>query len=155
MSLKWLRHPGFWLVGALLWLGMPLPQRLGPPVERAFRVEARQFAFSPAVLRVNPGDRVTIELHAMDVAHGLEVDGYGVEIQATPGQPAHLTFVADRPGTFRLRCSVTCGDLHPFMLGQLQVGGNPWLWRGLGLLAWALLAGWVMARAEAAGGRTE
>ncbi len=136
------------LVGALLILFLPVPQPKARPQERFYRVEARQFAFSPAVLQVNPGDRVVIELRSSDVVHGLYVEGYDVEVIAEPGQPGRLVFEARRPGTFRLRCSVTCGDLHPFMVGQLRVGRNPWLWRGLVLALWAMAIAGVMARLE-------
>jgi hypothetical protein len=53
--------------------------------------------------------------------------------QRGSGPDYPLTFVADRPGTFRLRCSVTCGAMHPFMIGKLQVGNNNLLLRGSGL----------------------
>ena len=107
--------------------------------ERIFRIEAGDFAYAPAVLHVNPGDRVTIELASTDVVHGIYIDGYDVSVTADPGQPATLSFDADHPGTFRLRCSVTCGALHPFMVGKLQVGSNTLLWRGIGLAFVALL----------------
>lgn len=114
-----------------------------PPVtsneERVFRIEAGDFAYAPAVLHVHPGDRVTIELASTDVVHGIYVDGYDISVTADPGQPATLSFIADRPGTFRLRCSVTCGALHPFMVGKLQVGTNLLLWRGVGLVFVSLL----------------
>jgi heme/copper-type cytochrome/quinol oxidase subunit 2 len=124
---------------ALLVAFAPLPHSASAPTERLFRVEAGDFAYSPAMLFVNPGDEVTIQLVSTDVVHGLYVDGYGVSVTADPGQPAFLTFTADRPGTFRLRCSVTCGALHPFMIGKLQVGSNLLLWRGLSLTFLALL----------------
>lgn len=117
----------------------PLPHSATAPTERLFRVDAGDFAYSPAVLHVNPGDRVTIELISTDVVHGVYVDGYGTSITADPGQSATLTFTADRPGTFRLRCSVTCGALHPFMIGKLKVGSNLLLWRGIGLAFLAFL----------------
>ena len=104
------------------------------------------FAYTPAVLHVNPGDKVTIELASTDVVHGIFVDGYNVHVTADPGQPARLSFIADRPGTFRLRCSVTCGALHPFMTGKLQVGSNLLLWRSMGLAVLAFL-GIFIARA--------
>jgi len=126
-------------IAALLVAFAPLPNSTSAPAERFFHVEAGGFAYSPAVLQVNPGDRVTIELASTDVVHGLYVDGYDVSITADPGQPAALTFVADHPGTFRLRCSVTCGALHPFMVGKLQVGSNLLFWRGIGLAFVALL----------------
>lgn len=114
-------------------------QRDSSGMERTFRVEAGDFAYTPAVLRVNPGDKVIIELVSTDVVHGLYVDDYDVSVSADPGQTATLTFTADRPGTFRLRCSVTCGALHPFMIGKLQVGTNLLFWRGVGLTLVALL----------------
>jgi plastocyanin len=123
---------------ALLVAIAPLPHSAAAPAERLFRVEAGDFAYTPAVLQVNPGDKVTVELVSTDVVHGVYVDGYDVSITADPGQPAALTFTADRPGTFRLRCSVTCGALHPFMIGKLQVGSNLLLWRGIGLAFLAL-----------------
>jgi heme/copper-type cytochrome/quinol oxidase subunit 2 len=135
------RITGYWAVlgaAALLAAFAPLPHSASTPTERLFRVEAGDFAYTPAVLHVNPGDKVTIELVSTDVVHGVYVDGYGVSIIADPGQPATLTFTADRPGIFRLRCSVTCGALHPFMTGKLQVGSNLLLWRGVGLAFLAL-----------------
>ncbi|MGB7875192.1 MAG: hypothetical protein WBL25_12475 [Anaerolineales bacterium] len=116
----------------------PLPHITPVPTERFFHIEAGDFAYSPAVLTVNPGDKVTIELVSTDVVHGLYVDGYDVSVIADPGQPNTLSFIANRTGTFRLRCSVTCGALHPFMIGKLQVGSNLLYWRGIGLALIAL-----------------
>ena len=109
---------------------VPLPQL--EPVERNFQIAASSYAFSPAEIRVNPGDRVTIALTSTDVVHGLYIDDYDLQISADPGQTETLTFEADKVGVFRLRCSVTCGDLHPFMIGKLRVGPNTLLWRGIG-----------------------
>ena len=126
---------------ALLILFFPVPETRSTPVERTFRIQASQFAYNPAVLSVNPGDRVIIELLATDVVHGLAIDGYDVETISDPGQTARLSFTADRQGTFRFRCSVTCGNMHPFMIGKLQVGRNGLLWRGALLAVLALFAG--------------
>ncbi len=126
---------------ALLALFLPLPVNATTPVERTFHIQASQFAYTPAVLSVNPGDRVTIELLATDVVHGLSIDGYELEATSDPGQTARLTFVADRQGSFRFRCTVTCGNLHPFMIGKIQVGQNALLWRGALLAGLALIAG--------------
>lgn len=89
--------------------------------------------FNPAAITVRAGDRVTLELVSTDVVHGLYLDGYGLSVTADPGQPASLAFVADRPGTFRFRCSVTCGPLHPFLVGKLHVGSNGVLWRAVAI----------------------
>jgi heme/copper-type cytochrome/quinol oxidase subunit 2 len=136
---KWLGGFLFVLAGAGFVLA-PLPVYASAPNQRTFRVEASQFAYTPPVLEVNPGDIVTIELVSTDVVHGLYVDGYGVSITADPGQTASLTFTADKTGSFRFRCNVTCGALHPFMIGKLQVGPNTWLWRAIALIVLAALA---------------
>jgi heme/copper-type cytochrome/quinol oxidase subunit 2 len=130
------------LIGlALVVLFAPAPVNATIPVERTFRIEASRFQYSPAVLQVNPGDRVTIDLVAQDVVHGLSIDGYNLAITADPGQTAHLSFIADRPGSFHFHCSVTCGNLHPFMTGKLEVGSNLLFWRAAALAFLALVAG--------------
>lgn len=102
-----------------------LPRRLAPaPVVREVLLEARQFAYAPARVRVRVGDTVVLRLRPVDVEHGLYVDGYGQEVQAAPGETAQLQFVADRAGSFRFRCSTTCGLFHPFMIGELVVEPN-------------------------------
>lgn len=118
----------------------PLPQAASVPTERTFRIEASSFAYTPAVIKANRGDRVNIDLVATDVVHGLYIDGYDLSVSADPGQTTRLTFVADRPGSFRFRCSVTCGPLHPFMVGILKVGPNRLLWRAIALALLATLA---------------
>jgi heme/copper-type cytochrome/quinol oxidase subunit 2 len=121
------------VVAALLVALAPLPVRYAAPQERLFRVEARQFAYSPSQLRVNPGDTVTIQFVSTDVVHGLYIDGYGISVEADPGQTATLTFVANKAGSYRVRCNVTCGAMHPFMIGKLSVGTNLWFYRSIGL----------------------
>lgn len=105
------------------------------PQERIFQIDARQFAYSPAELKVNAGDKVIIQLVSTDVVHGLYVDGYDVSVEADPGQTKTLTFTANKPGSFRFRCNVTCGAMHPFMIGKLTVGTNNWLLRSIGFAA--------------------
>ena len=117
----------------------PLPAQLIAPQERTFRMEAGQFAYSPSVLKVNPGDTVNIQLVSSDVVHGLYVDGYDISVEADPGQTKTLSFVADKPGSFRFRCNVTCGAMHPFMIGKLNVGANNWLFRSMGLAMLAIV----------------
>ena len=126
---------------ALAVLFIPFPASATAPTERIFHIDAQRFEYTPSTLTVNPGDRVTIELTATDVVHGLSIDGYDLAVTADPGQTARLTFVADQPGSFRFRCTMTCGNLHPFMIGKLRVGQNLLLWRAVGLFGLALLAG--------------
>jgi heme/copper-type cytochrome/quinol oxidase subunit 2 len=117
----------------------PLSVPSATPQARTFEIDARQYAYSPSELRVNRGDTVTLQLVSTDVVHGLYVDGYDVSVEADPGQTATLTFTADKPGSFRFRCNITCGAMHPFMIGKINVGSNNWLYRSVGLAALAVI----------------
>ncbi len=131
------------LAGLILFLSVPSS---ASPADRTVRVLATSFQYTPAIVRVEPGDRVTLELVSTDVVHGLYIDGYDLRVSADPGQTARMSFVADRSGTFRIRCSVTCGPLHPFMIGKLVVGTNWLVWRAAGLAILAAAAGLFGAR---------
>lgn len=138
------KHLWHWVVLFVIGLGifiMPFPANAATPTERTFHIDAQRFEYNPAIIKVNPGDRVTIELTAKDVVHGLSIDGYDLATTADPGEPAQLTFVADRQGTFRFRCTMTCGNLHPFMIGKLEVGQNSTLWRSMAFAGLVLIAG--------------
>ncbi len=115
------------ILAALAILFLPTFVTAAPPTERTYRIEARSFEYAPPTIKVNQGDRLTLELASTDVVHGLYIDGYDLNVVADPGQTAKLTFIANQSGSFRFRCSVTCGALHPFMIGKLEVGTN-WLW---------------------------
>ncbi len=120
-------------------LVVPLPAWGAAPQERHIEVSAHSFAFKPGTLRVNRGDTVVIRLESADVVHGLYVDGYGVAAEAEPGRPGELRFVAERTGSFRMRCSIACGNLHPFMIGKLVVEPNlMWLRATLATLVTAV-----------------
>ena len=127
----------------------PLPVSPIAPQERTFRIDARQFAYSPSELKVNTGDIVNIQLVSTDVVHGLYVDGYDVSVEADPGQTRTLSFVANKPGSFRFRCNVTCGAMHPFMIGKLTVGRNNWLFRSLGLATLAVFGALISIKQKA------
>lgn len=121
-----------WIIAALLIALLPAPV-LAAPAQKTIRIEAENYAFDPGEVSVNPGDQVTIELVSKDVAHGLSIDGYPVDVLAEPGQTARVSFTASRAGSFKIRCSMPCGNLHPFMTGRLLVGPNWLLIRGVGL----------------------
>ena len=134
-------------LAALVIAFVPAPSLAAQPTHRHFRIEASSFEYTPPSITVNPGDTVTLELASTDYVHGLYIDGYDLNVTAEPGHTQHLTFVADKPGTFRFRCSVTCGPMHPFMIGKLNVGANWLLWRAVGLAGVAAAAGlWIVRR---------
>lgn len=109
------------------------------PATRSIHIDAAQFAFAPGRVQVQQGDRVTLRLTASDVVHGFYLDGYGLQRRIEPGVTEEIVFTADRPGKFRYRCAVSCGPLHPFMIGELVVEANTPYWRALGVMLVAAL----------------
>lgn len=131
---------------ALLVLFVPLPLPGAAPTDRHIRIEASMFQFTPGDLKINRGDRVTVELVSTDVVHGLSLDSYNFKLKASPGQSETGTFVANKAGVYRFRCSVPCGNLHPFMIGKLQVGPNLLLMRGIVLGLLGVIAAFLSLR---------
>jgi heme/copper-type cytochrome/quinol oxidase subunit 2 len=121
---------------AILFAPVPMPA----PQERDITIDASQFQFTPGRVEVNYGDHVHLTLTASDVTHGFYLDGYGIQQRLTPGVSQQVDFVASQDGTFRFRCAVSCGPLHPFMIGELVVGPNLPFWRALALTLAALTA---------------
>jgi heme/copper-type cytochrome/quinol oxidase subunit 2 len=138
-------------------VGRMVPQPSAPPQERRIKMTVRQYAYDPAVLRVNLGDTVRLRATSVDVIHGLYLEGYDLNIKIIPDSPylelsypsrpeepakkvEEVVFVADRTGKFRYRCSHTCGAMHPFMQGELLVAPNRLLGAGVGGLVGLLLA---------------
>lgn len=107
---------------------------------KQFNINAGNFSFTPSILRVSPGDQVSITLISTDVTHGIAIPEYGIELIAEPGRSATNTFIADRSGVFRFQCAITCGDLHPFMVGKLIVGDRTTYRYGIAILISAVLA---------------
>ncbi len=145
MNLK--RVPNYLLVALLLLLGGGgglLFAHLGQaaPRERTITITASKYAYDPPVLEVNRGDRIRIRLVATDVTHGFYLEGYDLDAKVRPENDTfwmrrpsegheteykevqEISFIANRTGKFRYRCSITCGYMHPFMQGELIVHPN-------------------------------
>jgi heme/copper-type cytochrome/quinol oxidase subunit 2 len=120
-------------MAALALLIVPLPTRV-EATTRHLTIDAAQYEFAPGRVHVNQGDRVVITVTASDVVHGFHLDGYALERRVTPGVAERIEFVAEKAGKFRYRCAVSCGPLHPFMIGELVVAGNTPYWRALGFV---------------------
>ena len=119
-----------YLLVIVLLLGFtPLPIIQPEPKTVTIPIQAESFSFTPGAVHINQGDQVTIEFTSIDVVHGLYLDTYEVQTVSDPGETTKISFTADKVGTFRFRCSITCGSLHPFMIGKLKVGVNQLVWR--------------------------
>ncbi len=114
--------------------------------DKDFTIQTKRFSYDPSVITVHYGDRVTITLKSQDVEHGFYLDGYGIDVKFSPQNPQTVTFVADKVGTFKFRCSVPCGPFHPFMRGKLVVEPDP------NFIPWAMVIGTVAVSAASVGG---
>ncbi len=127
---------------------------------RNIAIDARRFGYSPSRVVVNKGDTIHLRFSTSDVTHGFQLDGYPIELIARKGvtfqkdfwqkEKGHLKtewnrlstvkFVAHRTGKFIFRCTETCGNLHPFMTGELIVKPNTFYNFFIALSVWVVFA---------------
>jgi len=142
---------------------------------RHIDINARRFGYTPARIVVNKGDPVSLRFYSTDVTHGFQLDGYRVNLIARKGvtfqrnirhdDKGHLKidwqrvssvrFVANRSGKYIFRCTETCGNLHPFMTGELIVRPNMAYHFFMSLSIWVVLATfvWVQFKNPVGSGR--
>ena len=132
---------------------------------KEFVIKAQQYFYTPHRIVVNQGDRVRIVLGSADVVHGFFLEGYDIEAEIHPGKipfklrhPStekdftyveEINFRANRAGKFHYRCSVTCGTMHPFMLGEFIVRPNYPFYAGIGGTLGILLSFFFLAFMDA------
>ena len=104
-------------------------------VDKEFTIWAKQHEYIPAVITVQQGDYVRVNLKTADVSHSWYVDGYDIDIEVSGGETISVEFIADKAGTFKIRCSVICGAFHPFMAGKFVVRQSP------NVLPWLIITG--------------
>jgi ferredoxin/plastocyanin len=119
---------------------------------RHISINAEKFKYSPSKIIVNKGDTIVLRFSSKDVTHGFYLDGYPIELMARKGtsfkknlsvqtpifssghslehldtnwsQISSVKFTASTSGKFVFRCTKICGNLHPFMTGELIVKPN-------------------------------
>jgi nitrous-oxide reductase len=81
--------------------------------------------FTPDIVRVKQGDKVTIHLTSLeqadDATHGFALNSYNINLSIEPGEHADITFVADKAGVFPMYCTEFCSALHLEMAGYFLV----------------------------------
>lgn len=100
---------------------------------REFQVTLSRYKFEPSVIKVKQGDTVRLVVEGLDLEHGLYIDGYDISVKVRHAESKTMEFVADKPGAFKMRCSVVCGPLHPFMTGKFVVEPNNQFWIAMAL----------------------
>jgi len=133
--------------GLVLAISIPIAFRFLPHKNRTHTISltAKKYGYSPSRIVVNKGDTVVVKPTSLDVTHGFLLDGYPVEfiikhegvnylkytwedddkkIHTDWDKVNKIEFKAGKSGKFTFRCTQTCGNLHPFMTGELIVRPN-------------------------------
>ena len=98
-----------------------LAGHLGAAEAKTFEIEAKKYEFIPEKIEVNQGDKVTLKVTAMDTDHGLGIEKYDIDQVLPEGQTVTIEFIADKKGSFTIKCTKFCGWGHFGMKGELVV----------------------------------
>ncbi|HEY6839432.1 MAG TPA: cytochrome c oxidase subunit II [Geobacteraceae bacterium] len=71
-------------------------------------------------LYVPVGKPVLVNLVSLDVLHGFYLPAFRVKHDVVPGMKNHVWFMADKPGSYDLFCSVYCGTGHSGMITTVE-----------------------------------
>jgi cytochrome c oxidase subunit II len=71
-------------------------------------------------LYVPVGKPVQVALESRDVLHGFYIPAFRVKRDAVPGMKNHVWFVAPKPGSFDIFCSLYCGTGHSGMISTVE-----------------------------------
>lgn len=82
---------------------------------------ARMWFFDPGEIRVTPGADINLYLSALDVTHGVYIEGTNVNLMAVPGSVNFARFRLGREGVYRIFCHEYCGLGHQNMAGKIVV----------------------------------
>lgn len=88
--------------------------------QRTIHMGVRQWAWDPAEITVDYGEKVILIMHNADVPHSISIPDLGVK-EAIPAEGAVVIFTADKRGTFDFFCDVPCGKGHGQMKGKMIV----------------------------------
>jgi len=149
---------------------VPLSLPLFPAENRThtLAIEAKKYGYSPSRIIVNKGDKIVLKPTSLDATHGFLLDGHPVEfimrkgatflkytwedengkLQADWDRVSEVEFVTDKAGKFTFRCTQTCGNLHPFMTGELIVKPNNPYYLFISLSIWLVFSLLVYFRTD-------
>ncbi|MDP2924521.1 MAG: cupredoxin domain-containing protein [Candidatus Omnitrophota bacterium] len=82
---------------------------------RIIEIKASRYKFEPDPIVVKLGERVRLVVTATDVAHGLAIPEFKVNLSVAAGKTESIEFIVDKQGTFYGHCSVYCGPGHGHM----------------------------------------
>ena len=88
---------------------------------KVIKMTAEKYKFTPETINVNLGDKVVLEVSAIDTEHGFGLSAFNIDQKLPKGQTVRIEFVADKKGEFTFKCTSFCGWGHFGMTGKLVV----------------------------------
>ncbi|MGA8530093.1 MAG: cupredoxin domain-containing protein [Acidobacteriaceae bacterium] len=104
--------------GALAACSVPLMAQAAP---QRIVIEAKRFSYNPPEITLKKGQPVILVVKSEDVAHGLRVREFNLNIKVKAGGTAEAEFTPTETGDFVGHCSVFCGTGHGSMAIKLHV----------------------------------
>jgi cytochrome c oxidase subunit 2 len=78
-------------------------------------ITAKNFSFSPAVVRLKKGEPVTFYLRAAQGVHGMNIPEVGINSMVLTAKEQIVHATPSKAGTFVMHCSIVCGTGHAQM----------------------------------------
>lgn len=88
---------------------------------RVIRIQAKKFEYTPNEIRVKKGEKIMLELTALDFVHGFNLPDFKIRADIPPGKATMLALNPTETGRFTFLCDNFCGDGHEEMNGILIV----------------------------------
>jgi cytochrome c oxidase subunit 2 len=90
-------------------------------VPRRIVITAKRFSYDPGEITLKKGEPVVLVLKSADVAHGLRIRDFNVNIKLKAGGSEEVQFTPDKTGDFLGHCAVFCGSGHGSMILKFHV----------------------------------
>jgi cytochrome c oxidase subunit 2 len=88
---------------------------------KTFQLTAQSYEFLPDTIRVNQGDKVILNITAIDKDHGFGIKAMNINRSLPKGKTVTIEFVAKKKGEFKIKCTKFCGFGHFGMQAKLIV----------------------------------
>lgn len=67
------------------------------------------------------GKAVKFNIESWDVLHSFSIPSFRIKVDAVPGMPTYVWFMADKVGEYDIFCTEYCGVAHADMLAKLRI----------------------------------
>lgn len=88
---------------------------------RVMTIAVDNWSFSPNVINVKQGEKITLQLIGGDGIHSFAVPELGLNVRVEPGQTVSVELPTDQAGTFDAMCRIPCGPGHKDMKATIVI----------------------------------